>query len=141
MHVLCRFVDRDMFMRFRGGAIGHKSIRDDIRMFEDDRDPLDIQYYRTAVQKLGTGAVSPDESESHGVAELDEVIADFLGDQAVGLDSGEDSDSESGSSASGEDSEKGEDEDPQVDEDPCLDSSDEGGGESGLLDTLGYACL
>ncbi|KAF6743071.1 hypothetical protein DFP72DRAFT_1053502 [Ephemerocybe angulata] len=36
------FVDRDMFMRFRGGGVGHKHTRDATDFFLNDRDPLDI---------------------------------------------------------------------------------------------------
>ena len=34
-----RFVDRDMFMRFRGGGVGHKSIQKNIHKFCNDRWP------------------------------------------------------------------------------------------------------
>jgi hypothetical protein len=34
-----RFVDRDMFMRFRGGGVGHKSIQKKIHKFCNDRWP------------------------------------------------------------------------------------------------------
>lgn len=34
-----RFVDRDMFMRFRGGGVGHKSFQKSIKRFCDDRWP------------------------------------------------------------------------------------------------------
>ncbi|KAJ8580241.1 hypothetical protein M405DRAFT_753507, partial [Rhizopogon salebrosus TDB-379] len=35
------FVDRDMLMLFRGGEVGHKSIRNATREFLEDCDPLD----------------------------------------------------------------------------------------------------
>ncbi|KAG1811133.1 uncharacterized protein BJ212DRAFT_1579186 [Suillus subaureus] len=35
------FVDRDMFMRFRGGGVGHKSTRSATQIFRNDHDPLD----------------------------------------------------------------------------------------------------
>lgn len=37
----CRFVDRDMMMRYRGGGVGHKSTRNATNVFLKDRDPLD----------------------------------------------------------------------------------------------------
>jgi len=38
-----RFVDRDMFMRFRGGGVGHAATRAATDTFKTDRDDLDIQ--------------------------------------------------------------------------------------------------
>ncbi|KAF6760980.1 hypothetical protein DFP72DRAFT_804695 [Ephemerocybe angulata] len=38
------FVDRDMFMRYRGGAPGHLSIRAAVDQFLEDRDETDIEY-------------------------------------------------------------------------------------------------
>ena len=35
------FVDRDMFMRYRGGAIGHKTMRKETKCLLEDRDKLD----------------------------------------------------------------------------------------------------
>ena len=39
---LFSFVDRDMFMRFCGGGVGHKSTREATNCFLADRDMLDI---------------------------------------------------------------------------------------------------
>lgn len=39
--IVYRFVDRDMFMRYRGGAVGHKSTRNATHCVFNDRDPLD----------------------------------------------------------------------------------------------------
>jgi hypothetical protein len=47
-----RFVDRDMFMRFRGGGIGHKSFQKEIRKFFDDRWPNEL---REIKNRAGTG--------------------------------------------------------------------------------------
>ncbi|TFY53971.1 hypothetical protein EVG20_g9898 [Dentipellis fragilis] len=56
------FVDRDMFMRFRGGGVGHKSTRDATRCFYDDHDPMDVP---------------KDDNHDESAAETDtEVIAD-----------------------------------------------------------------
>ena len=39
----CRFADRDLMMRFRGGGVGHKSTREATDSFKKDRDQLDIK--------------------------------------------------------------------------------------------------
>ena len=39
----CRFADRDLMMRFRGGGVGHKSTREATDSFKKDRDHLDIK--------------------------------------------------------------------------------------------------
>jgi hypothetical protein len=38
----CRFSDRDLMMRFRGGGVGHKSTREATDFFRKDRDRLDM---------------------------------------------------------------------------------------------------
>lgn len=38
----CRFSDRDLVMRFRGGGVGHKSTRQATDFFKKDRDRLDM---------------------------------------------------------------------------------------------------
>lgn len=44
VHLLaCSFVDRDIFMRYWGGGVGHKSTRDATDFFLSDRDTADIQ--------------------------------------------------------------------------------------------------
>lgn len=42
----CRFVDRDMVMRFRGGGVGHTSTRAATDVFKKDRDTLDLKSYQ-----------------------------------------------------------------------------------------------
>ena len=39
----CSFVDRDMFMRYRGGGVGHRVTREAMRCLLNDRDVLDKQ--------------------------------------------------------------------------------------------------
>jgi hypothetical protein len=41
--ILSSFVDRDMFMRFRGGGVGHKSIRRATNRFLQDRWPEELE--------------------------------------------------------------------------------------------------
>jgi hypothetical protein len=38
------FVDRDMFMRFRGGGVGHRTTREATNVFLSDRDRLDVRH-------------------------------------------------------------------------------------------------
>lgn len=42
------FVDRDMFMRFRGGGVGHKSTNENTRCAYEDRDVMDTTDYEAA---------------------------------------------------------------------------------------------
>ncbi|KIK26402.1 hypothetical protein PISMIDRAFT_274760 [Pisolithus microcarpus 441] len=62
------FVDRDMFMRFRGGAVGHKTTREATRCLLDDRDKLDRRPF-TLERELGiiedTADELMDENEVH----------------------------------------------------------------------------
>jgi hypothetical protein len=44
-HLSPSFVDRDMFMRFRGGGIGHKSTNEATRCAYEDRDVMDTTDY------------------------------------------------------------------------------------------------
>ncbi|RXW22636.1 hypothetical protein EST38_g3212 [Candolleomyces aberdarensis] len=45
------FADRDMFMRYRGGAVGHKSIRSAVDHFLTDRDSVDTRYRQDSAKK------------------------------------------------------------------------------------------
>lgn len=42
------FVDRDMFMRFRGGGVGHKSTSQATQFAYDDRDVMDTNNYESS---------------------------------------------------------------------------------------------
>ena len=44
-HMSPSFVDRDMFMRFRGGGVGHKSTNEATRCAYEDRDVMDTTNY------------------------------------------------------------------------------------------------
>lgn len=57
---LPRFVDRDMFMRYRGGGVGHSSTREATNKFLHDRDRLDVPYGEESVE----GDVEEDEIEA-----------------------------------------------------------------------------
>lgn len=39
------FVDRDMFMRYRGGGVGHAAVREATDSFMADRDEHDIRFH------------------------------------------------------------------------------------------------
>jgi hypothetical protein len=41
------FLDRDMFMRFRGGGVGHKSTSQATQFAYDDRDMMDANDYES----------------------------------------------------------------------------------------------
>lgn len=49
--VITRFADRDMFMRYRGGAVGHESIRSAVNHFLTDRDLVDTRYCQESAKK------------------------------------------------------------------------------------------
>jgi len=48
--------DRDMFMRFRGGGVGHKSMRTEMRCLLDDRDELDKRGFEKEKEGPSQGA-------------------------------------------------------------------------------------
>jgi hypothetical protein len=48
-----RFVDRDMFMRFRGGGVGHKTTREATQSFYEDRDALDSVPFTKESERTG----------------------------------------------------------------------------------------
>ena len=51
-----RFVNREMFMRFRGGGVGHQTIREHCDQFLDDKHPVD--------EIIQQGGNSDDENET-----------------------------------------------------------------------------
>jgi hypothetical protein len=98
--MLTRFVDRDMFMRFRGGAIGHKGMRDwddvlqceehiaedlnseadkDIEMEDEDGsdDKLDEGDVKEG-DKSDEGDENEDNDEDRIIAEYGEVLDDDI---------------------------------------------------------------
>ncbi|KIJ06917.1 hypothetical protein PAXINDRAFT_19881 [Paxillus involutus ATCC 200175] len=59
------FVDRDMFMRFRGGGVGHKPIRNAAQCLLEDRDELDkIPFVKESERATGSPAGSEDRMET-----------------------------------------------------------------------------
>lgn len=73
-----RFVDRDMFMRFRGGGIGHKSTQERTRVFEQSHilPPEDDEV-------VDSDGVDSEEETEGSEEENDEVEdEDFSGDEA-----------------------------------------------------------
>lgn len=64
------FVDRDMFMRFRGGGVGHRSTRNATQTFCNDRDPLDcVAPGNNADSEQGEGASEEDKEASEDEVE------------------------------------------------------------------------
>ncbi|KAG2149214.1 hypothetical protein DEU56DRAFT_729383 [Suillus clintonianus] len=61
------FVDRDMFMRFRGGGVGHKSTCNATQIFRNDCDPLDcVAPGNNADSEQDEEAFEGDEEASEG---------------------------------------------------------------------------
>ncbi|KAI6104250.1 hypothetical protein F5141DRAFT_1065063 [Pisolithus sp. B1] len=87
------FVDRNMFMRFRGGAVGHKTTHEATRCLLDDRDKLDRRPFTL--------------EREHGIMEdaSDELMDENEGHNFVDgtdQDSGDETRSESEDSTSGD---------------------------------------
>lgn len=68
MIYLHSFVDRDMMMRYRGGGVGHTSIRDATDWFLNDRDNLDKASERARCEQMSEG----NDSEQDGDSEQDD---------------------------------------------------------------------
>ena len=126
-----------MFMRFRGGGVGHTSIRAETDVFKTDRDDLDVQSRQDQndalhmeeeedlgdeemnelplidIEMILEGANATDEAGEE-VDEEDELKESELKDYGYEPES-EDSD-ENPDNEEGEDSEAGEEDDTTVDE-------------------------
>ncbi|KAG1896093.1 uncharacterized protein F5891DRAFT_1193535 [Suillus fuscotomentosus] len=64
------FVDRDIFMRFCGGGVGHRSTHNATQTFCNDRDPLDCVARRNnADSEQGEGASEEDKEASEDKVE------------------------------------------------------------------------
>ncbi|KIJ07352.1 hypothetical protein PAXINDRAFT_121100, partial [Paxillus involutus ATCC 200175] len=72
------FVDRDMFMRFRGGGVGHQTTRDATRCLARDQDVLDQRYVEFKSVREGTTFVN-----SEGRTSLWELDADVVMDDVT----------------------------------------------------------
>src|SRR5882762_10697521 len=127
-YLLHRFVDRDMFMQFRGGGVGHTSLRPYTRrMAEDCHLPPQCTHHR-----------HPDITPS--------------GAEVGGMDNGDGKGGEDGQD--GEDEERGEEHDEGDGEDDGNDDEGEGASDSDsaeegealgedkeIMSTLGYGAL
>lgn len=158
------FADRDLFMRFRGGAVGHsEQMRTLLLPFESDRDPLDAQYRQRQCEIDAKGlecvfdeeAVkeAPDGSEDEG-SNLDDLVDQMfkpLNDDKSGWDdeegSGDDESLEESEADEGDermDRSDSEGSDYMDEDDEESDGVSIGGdwdGEGGFLEALGYALL
>ncbi|RXW14734.1 hypothetical protein EST38_g11122 [Candolleomyces aberdarensis] len=65
------FVDRDMFMRYRGGGIGHREIWDALSVFRNDRDPIDLQMRAIAASNYQTAQHEEDSEEEFDVMQIE----------------------------------------------------------------------
>ncbi|KIL62147.1 hypothetical protein M378DRAFT_13086 [Amanita muscaria Koide BX008] len=67
------FPDRDMVMRFRGGGIGHKTIREAVNVFLQDKHPIDIAIdEKVAEDERETMDMDNDEDETGEDEEIDQ---------------------------------------------------------------------
>jgi len=104
--VLFRFVDRDMFMRFRGGGIGHKATRD-----WDDI----LQHEGHGAEEVVRGD-NEDTDMGGEDLEAEEEVEEGWDDDAVDDNAGD---------GDGDDDSSGDDDDEDEDEDDCI-VADEG---------------
>ena len=90
-----RFVDRDMFMRFRGGGVGHKSMRTEMCCLLDDRDELDERDFKKEKEQSKSRSELETTEEDEDMIDEDEDDRD---DEEDGDDDGdtEDEDGEDG---------------------------------------------
>jgi len=95
---ISRFVDRDMFMRFRGGGVGHKSMRTEMRCLLDDRDTLDKLPFKMEKERS--------QSRSESSEEDDDMAGEDEDNDNDNDDDGEDDEGE-GEHDSDEDSKEG----------------------------------
>ncbi|RXW11733.1 hypothetical protein EST38_g14122, partial [Candolleomyces aberdarensis] len=65
------FVDRDMFMCYRGGGIGHREIWDALSVFRNDRDPIDLQMRAIAASNYQTAQHEEDSEEEFDVMQIE----------------------------------------------------------------------
>ncbi|KAM6488778.1 hypothetical protein JOM56_015763 [Amanita muscaria] len=87
------FPDRDMVMRFRGGGIGHKTIRDAVDIFLQDKHPIDIAIDEEATEEEPEMMdMDNDENETGEDEEIDQEVDEEIerdpeleedGDEAV----------------------------------------------------------
>ncbi|PPR06562.1 hypothetical protein CVT24_001550 [Panaeolus cyanescens] len=62
------FVDRDMFMRYRGGSVGHLAVRGAVDHFLNDRDEIDYRY----IQRQEVGAEEGVHEDVEGIEEMED---------------------------------------------------------------------
>jgi hypothetical protein len=77
-----RFVDRDMFMRFRGGGIGHKSTQERTRVFEKQTHVLPREDDEVPVVDGVNSEEEPEDSEEEN--DDDELMGDEAGGDEMG---------------------------------------------------------
>ncbi|KIM48502.1 hypothetical protein M413DRAFT_7405 [Hebeloma cylindrosporum] len=123
---IARFVDRDMFMRFRGGGVGHAAMRSVMDAFKNDHDDLDIQS-----REARNEAFNLEQEEEMAEEELNEnkiarggeerelsegELLDYGYEQEIDLDEEEEGDEEDREEVDEEDREVGEEDNLTIDE-------------------------
>ena len=88
-HMSPSFVDRDMFMRFRGGGVGHKSTNEATRCAYEDRDVMDTTNYEPDDSDDEEAAF---EDDSDQTSDEDEGNPSDLGESESESDGSDDSD-------------------------------------------------
>ncbi|KAG2028813.1 hypothetical protein BDR03DRAFT_1019306 [Suillus americanus] len=88
LNLFYRFVDRDMFMRYRGGGVGHKSICEATKCLLDDRDALDKLPF--TIEKEREARDSDDEMVGTDVEDSDDDPAGEDEDEDIEGEDGED---------------------------------------------------
>ncbi|RXW13794.1 hypothetical protein EST38_g12061 [Candolleomyces aberdarensis] len=123
------FVDRDMFMRYRGGAAGHEAIREAVDHFLGDRDQVDLRYH------------NEHEKQIEELAELEDTAEELQNDK----DKAEWATTTRDDGVGGDDEDYGYTRKPDEDDDGELDEAgygpEDGEGGEGELSALGYADL
>lgn len=86
------FVDRDMFMQYRGGGVGHKSTHNATKCLLEDRDKLDKRSFTLEYDRHEQEAEESEESRVSD-ASMDESSAPEP-DEEIGSEDDEESDTE-----------------------------------------------
>ena len=122
------FVDRDMFMRYRGGAVGHKTTQDETRCLLDDRDELNKAPFKLECEQDWYASASSDVEMGSG----DDGENTMEEDVEEGTESREHGDG-------GSDLEEGESEGGDEDQSSSSSSDDESDSDDAAVQHLGIS--
>ncbi|KAK2467950.1 hypothetical protein APHAL10511_000245 [Amanita phalloides] len=108
------FVDRDMFIRFRGGGVGHKSTRKETDQFLSDRHVLDLAEETSCEGEVGEDAEKCfEDTEEESEEDDDDDNDDDDGDDDDGDD---DSDDDSGDDSGNDDGDDDDDDEGVIED-------------------------